>query len=336
MPLCNFEGCTKNASFNYEGETKGLYCSQHKLENMLDVKSKRCNLEGCNKQPIFNYEGETKGLYCNTHKLPNMIDIKNKRCNHCNTIAYYGYPNQGKSHCAKHKQEGQNNNPNKRCEVKNCNELAIYNNTEKTPKRCEEHKLEDDLNLIEKQCVMCGLIEVLNKDNLCTYCDPEHFKGFRLGKQLEIKSMLDVNNYNYKSYDSALLNKECDLKSRPDFVFDCVSHYVILEVDEYAHGNNNELCECSRMVNISQSLTLPTIFIRYNPDKYYEILKNKSKVEKDPSKTERQKLLRIWLDYSLSLDMTRIKEIGYCSMIQLYYNNFNKNRVEFVTITSYE
>ena len=30
----------------------------------------------CNKQPYFNLEGENKGLYCNEHKLVNMVDIR--------------------------------------------------------------------------------------------------------------------------------------------------------------------------------------------------------------------------------------------------------------------
>ena len=39
-----------------------------------------CIHDGCNIGKIYNYEGETKGLYCSKHKLEGMIDVKNKKC----------------------------------------------------------------------------------------------------------------------------------------------------------------------------------------------------------------------------------------------------------------
>ena len=39
-PYCIFQGCTKFKLYNYEGETKGIYCSNHKLENMVVVTNK--------------------------------------------------------------------------------------------------------------------------------------------------------------------------------------------------------------------------------------------------------------------------------------------------------
>jgi hypothetical protein len=70
--------CKKIPKFNKEGETKGLYCSAHKKEGMIDVINKKC-LE-CNKQPTFNKEGDTKRLYCSAHKKEGMIDVINKTC----------------------------------------------------------------------------------------------------------------------------------------------------------------------------------------------------------------------------------------------------------------
>jgi hypothetical protein len=34
-----------------------------------------CAEEGCKIQPIFNIKEETKGLYCSSHKKEGMIDI---------------------------------------------------------------------------------------------------------------------------------------------------------------------------------------------------------------------------------------------------------------------
>ena len=63
---------------------------------MVDVKSKNCKEEGCKTQPCYNKEGETKGLYCSNHKLEGMVDVKSKTCKSdwCSTLVkkkYDGY-----------------------------------------------------------------------------------------------------------------------------------------------------------------------------------------------------------------------------------------------------
>jgi hypothetical protein len=39
-----------------------------------------CKNSNCNKHPTFNYKNEKTALYCNQHKLDDMIDIKYKSC----------------------------------------------------------------------------------------------------------------------------------------------------------------------------------------------------------------------------------------------------------------
>ena len=90
------------------------------------------------------------------------------------------------------------------------------------------------------------------------------------------------------------------------------------------------------MINISQSFCLPTIFIRYNPDYYYNTLKNGNKKKMEPSKNKRMDTLKRWLNYVLNLNYQELKKIGYCSMVQLYYNNFNSSNTEFITITKFD
>lgn len=59
-------------------------------------------------------------------------------------------------------------------------------------------------------------------------------------------------------------------RERPDMVFDAGTHFVVNEVDEYQHKFSGYSCDCeqTRMVNVTQALQLPTVFIRYNPDSY--------------------------------------------------------------------
>ena len=53
--MCIEPGCTiKHGVFNYPGEKKGLYCSQHKLERMQDIMNPTCAHPDCSIRPMFN------------------------------------------------------------------------------------------------------------------------------------------------------------------------------------------------------------------------------------------------------------------------------------------
>jgi hypothetical protein len=93
---CLHPECKIRPIFNYETETKGLFCAKHKKEGMVNIMSKRCIHPECKIIPNYNYENETQGLYCTTHKKEGMIDIKHKICKTflCSTIVqkkYDGY-----------------------------------------------------------------------------------------------------------------------------------------------------------------------------------------------------------------------------------------------------
>lgn len=62
---CEEEGCSSlNPTFNFERETKGRFCKDHKEDGMVDMKNKRCEKEGCSPHPAFNFEGEKKCRFC--------------------------------------------------------------------------------------------------------------------------------------------------------------------------------------------------------------------------------------------------------------------------------
>lgn len=63
MPTkCIYEGCIKYPVYNYDGQSKAIYCNQHKLDNMVDVKHTKCHHVNCIKRPVYNYNGQPKGL----------------------------------------------------------------------------------------------------------------------------------------------------------------------------------------------------------------------------------------------------------------------------------
>jgi hypothetical protein len=60
-------------------------------------------------------------------------------------------------------------------------------------------------------------------------------------------------------------------KKRPDMLLDMGSHAIIVEVDENQHVNYDCSCENKRLMELSQDVDhRPIVFIRFNPDKYFD------------------------------------------------------------------
>ncbi len=267
---CLYNNCKTRPCFNYETEKKGLYCNLHKLDNMINVKDKKCLYEHCNKQPCFNYENKKVGLYCNLHKLNNMVNVKDKKCiyNNCQIRPTYNFSNEKQGiYCKKHSLKNMIDVISNRCFYDNCNTRPTFNYTiEKKALYCKVHIIDDKMtNIIDKKCTICSIFQVGKRNNyLCSYCNPTKSKRIKT-KELSIKSLLETNNIKF-IHDKQITN-ECCLKYRPDFLIDCNTYYIVLEVDEDAHCSYDKECEIIRMNNIITSIGLPAKFVRYNPDK---------------------------------------------------------------------
>jgi hypothetical protein len=157
--------CNKQPAYNNEGDKKALYCSQHKKEGMVNVRSKTC-LE-CEKIPIFNNEGETKGAYCTTHKKEGMIDVKNNTCLECNKLPIFNKECETKGlYCATHKKEGMIDVKNKTCIHPDCKVLPVFNNKSETKGLyCATHKKEGMLDVRHKTCLECNVRPVFNNES---------------------------------------------------------------------------------------------------------------------------------------------------------------------------
>ena len=157
---CIFDGCNKQPNFNLPTETNGIYCFDHKKENMIDIKSKRCIFDGCNKRPYFNLPTETKGIYCYDHKKENMIDVQHKRCifEGCNKQPNFNLPTETKGiYCYDHKKDNMIDVKNKRCIFDGCNKIPVFNlPTETKGIYCFEHKKENMIDAKNKHCIFYG------------------------------------------------------------------------------------------------------------------------------------------------------------------------------------
>ena len=61
MPAtCHHVGCTKHPQYGVAGSTERQFCSQHKMDGMVDLVNKRCAHHGCTKQPSYGVAGSKK------------------------------------------------------------------------------------------------------------------------------------------------------------------------------------------------------------------------------------------------------------------------------------
>jgi hypothetical protein len=159
---------------------------------------------------------------------------------------------------------------------------------------------------------------VLNEKELCVYCEPENFTKFRLFKQKKVENLLKARKIKYEQTDQMVDKGECG-KERPDFMMDCGTHKVILEVDEHQHQGRACECEQTRMVNLTYSIGMPVVFIRYNPDSY----KIKGKKIQKPEKERHDTLVR-WIRYYMKTAPKNKEE--YLRVVYMYFDEFEKEK----------
>ncbi len=74
---CEHPGCSKQPTFNVEGEKNARFCKEHALPTMVDISHKKCEHPGCSTRPSYNLDGEKNGRFCKEHALSNMVDVVN-------------------------------------------------------------------------------------------------------------------------------------------------------------------------------------------------------------------------------------------------------------------
>lgn len=138
---------------------------------------------------------------------------------------------------------------------------------------CETHQLDNDKNVVEKKCDKCKFMFYIATGNLCNDCENWETKGMHKAKENRIRDFLIDNRISF-TQDKQIW-KGCS-KRRPDFVIDCGTHYIFLEVDENRHHDYDCYREQIRMEKIHLDVKLMrSIFIRYNPDSYINHLEEK-------------------------------------------------------------
>jgi len=317
MSICKKKECNKKATHNYKDKTDRKYCKQHAKTNMIDIKSKRCIESDCNKHPTFNYEGEKKPLYCKQHAKTNMIDIKHKKCieSDCNKHPVFNYSNETKPlYCKEHAKTNMIDIKNKRCIENDCNKHPVFNyEGESNAIYCKQHAKTNMIDIKHKRCktYLCDILINNQYQGYCTRCFINLFPDNKIVRNYKTKERLVADNIREKfsEYDinfDKIVADGCS-KRKPDIYIDLGYQIVIVEIDENQHRSYDTTCENRRLMEISKDFNHRNIvFIRFNPDSYYESknciisscfhIDSKGVCKVKPSKTDewndRLKLLR--------------------------------------------
>ena len=167
----------------------------------------------------------------------------------------------------------------KKCIICNIKQPVFNYNDKKEALYCGNCKLYNMINIKSKKCktYLCD-IEIRNKfKGYCLRCFIHNFPeskiirdyGTRESKVTEfIKQEFKELNITYNKQ----IEGGCS-QNRPDIFIDCLTHSIIIEVDEHQHKSNSKSytpeCEIQRINNLFTDLAdRPIIFIRFNPDSY--------------------------------------------------------------------
>lgn len=345
-PRCNSEKCMLRPSCNYKGIKTPIYCAKHKIDGMTDVVTKRCEHPECDTMATFNFEGETMPTRCINHIVDGMVDIKHPKCesDECKNRAIYGLKNKV-THCHEHKTNDMKVQSSE-CDIYSCRGKAIYTTSfNEKPTLCEKHASATMFNVNKRyDCSVSDCDEEflftykkknycekhcpdkkLTNSRFCKYCEMSPSSIFICiecrrnchPKEASIVKFLSNNIYQEAFLDSSSRLNGCS-KRRPDILYECNTHNVIIEIDENQHNGYDESCECSRLNEIFLGLeNVSLTVIRFNFDK----VKHKNKVIKFDKDARHELLLKT---IKTELDNIPTSDTPKVNLIQLFYNDDEK------------
>ncbi len=269
---CAHVDCQKQPKFGLELK-KATHCKEHAGEGMFDVSHKRCVHPDCQKQPAFGLELK-KATHCKEHAGEGMFDVIHMRCAHpdCQSRPSFGLELKKATHCKEHAGEDMFDVINKRCAHSDCQSRPSFGFELKKATHCKEHAGEGMFDVISKRCTTCDSTSMNRKYKPnCARC---HFylnpddPRIRNYKVKEHAFMLELQKSHPEIVLDRIVSGGCS-KRRPDGLLDCLTHSIIVEIDEDQHVGYESICDNRRTMELFSDLgRRPIIFIRLNPDKY--------------------------------------------------------------------
>jgi hypothetical protein len=278
--MCNYPNCKKIPSYNIQGETKGLYCYEHKKDGMKNMRYNTCYEKECDKIPSYNIQGETKGLYCSEHKKNGMVNVRHETCYEegCKKLPSYNFKGKIKRlYCSEHKKDGMVNIKDNTCYEEGCKTQPSYNFKGKIKRLyCNEHKKDGMVNINSKTCKSewcLTQVHQIKYDGYCLFCFINLFPDKPVARNYKTKeyAVVEFIKNEFPNFDWKIDKKISDgcSKRRPDLLLDLLYQIIIIEIDENQHINYDCSCENKRIMELSQDVGhRPIVLIRFNPDEY--------------------------------------------------------------------
>jgi hypothetical protein len=191
------------------------------------------------------------------------------------------------------------------------------------------------INIFSKKCKSDWCLTSASRkcEGYCLFCFIHLFPDKQISHNYKTKEK-EVANFIKKSFPDLTFISDRRIedgcsKRRPDLLLDLGYQIIIIEIDENQHTDYDCSCENKRMMILSQDVGhRPIIFIRFNPDNYYnnnehirscwKLTKNGLCVINDSKKTEwNQRLNRLYdeVNYWLINKTDKMVEV-----IHLFYD----------------
>ena len=179
---------------------------------------------------------------------------------------------------------------------------------------CDDHRPVDAKNMGIETCTVCGLDDILTNGK-CATCDPGIIQIRQHAKENRVGDVLCANGLDGFVHDRILEGPQCG-RERPDYQYDCGTHFVYVEVDEHQHQSYACECEQIRMINLVEQRGMPVRFIRYNPD-VYEPVKGQRIVKLE----QREKKLVEYIKYAMKHPPQ--DDGAFSNVLYLFYNEYD-------------
>jgi hypothetical protein len=268
---------------------------------MINVKFNRCK---CGKSPSYNYEG-LKAEFCSKCKEPAMVDVSHTRCLCGKSQANFNYPGLPGKYCSSCKLDSMSDTHHPKCIVCKITQ-PTYNYEGLPPKYCVTCKLINMEDVRHDKCktLYCNIRVQEKYDGYCMRCYIYMFPDKPISKNYKTKEV-SVAEYILKQFSNVTwatdkqISDGCS-KRRPDLLLDLGYQVIICEIDENQHKKYDCSCDNKRVMELSQDLGhRPVIFIRFNPDDYYD--KHRKKIKSCWDITKDMGLIKIvkkkeWLE----------------------------------------
>lgn len=324
------DGCPTRTTFKHAGFPGKKFCLEHAPSGSESI-NKKCEVPGCTKRPAYGYLFQTR-QFCGKHA---------KSLGLANTVCFAEtHPTCAIDGCKTRPSMTQDpilNYPT------HCEEHATD-----TSKRWRE--------ISAASCRSCNVVTtVCRQSGLCAICEfgermgPGAYHKVKESRMHDTLNAIGIHPVHDRQVDYATV---CGVRKRPDFFYDCGRFALIIECDEFQHARRFDRsrphardpseapaaaaadavapkeeeaskshpydcdCELSRMIAIHQVVGMPTIFIRYNPDKYTDadgrVFRAATKNKRDEQCARYAKRLMEYLIAQETVNLVGLYVIYFC------------------------